>query len=318
VIRLGSFMALFCFTAVFVRQDFAFLALVIASYSFFWNGVLPQFEVVTLAHLGRHFRYYSLVRLWGSIGFIAAVWVLGWGFDRFSLSALPWIITCLLLGMGLCSLLLREQPARRHVVHVGNFWGLLRRPVVVAFFLAMFLLQFSHGAFYTFYSIYLEGEGMGRLTIGSLWSLGVLAEVLLFLVMHRILERWSLRPLLLVSLMLSALRWWLIARYGGNLPVLAGAQLLHAASFGCSHAVAIEFVRRYFGAGQQGRGQAFYSGFCFGGGGALGALVSGILWNTAAAATFELAAVACLLALAISWLWVRGEGVSATAREVPW
>ena len=315
LIRLGSLCALLCFMGVFVRRDFLWLVAVIAAYSFFWNGVLPQFEVVTLAHLRQHFRFYSLIRLWGSIGFILAVWLLGLWFDHHALQTLPAIIALLLLGMWLISLSLTEVPVGRSAAPAAEFWQILRRPGVVSFFVASGLLQFSHGPYYAFYSIYLADEGFGPLLIGSLWSLGVVAEVVLFTVMHRILNRWNLRQLLLASLLLSALRWWLIARYGGAVSVLAFAQLLHAASFGSSHAVAIEFVRRYFAGGHQGQGQALYSGFSFGAGGALGALASGLMWAEHASATFEMAAAACVLAAALAWWRLRGVPVELTVRQ---
>ena len=43
-----------------------------ALHAFFWHAVLPQFEVITLAHLHEQPERYSQVRLWGSIGFILA------------------------------------------------------------------------------------------------------------------------------------------------------------------------------------------------------------------------------------------------------
>ena len=315
VIRLGSLCALMCFMGVFVGRDMLFLAFVIAAYSFFWNAVLPQFEVVTLAHLGQYTRYYSLIRLWGSIGFILAVWLLGIWFDHHALQTLPAIIAGLLLGMLLLSLSFGDVAVRHCRRPAGEFWQQLLQPGVLSFFVAVALLQFSHGPYYTFYSIYLAAEGFGHFAIGCLWSLGVVAEVLLFTVMHRILDRWSLRRLLLASLLLSALRWALIARFPASMGVLLFAQLLHAASFGSSHAVAIEFVRRSFPGGHQGQGQALYSGLSFGAGGALGALASGLLWAESPSATFMMGAVACLLAAGLVWWRVRGGPVELTLGE---
>jgi PPP family 3-phenylpropionic acid transporter len=55
-------------------------------------------------------------------------------------------------------------------------------------------------------------------------------------------------------------------------------------------------VQRFFPAALQGRGQALYSGLCTGGGGALGGVASGYLWDAAGAArVFELAAVTALI-----------------------
>lgn len=316
LIRWGSLAALCAFAGVFVRTDFGFLAVVIAVYSFFWNAILPQFEVVTLAWLGQHYRYYSLIRVWGSIGFIVAVALLGLWFDSYSVQSLPWIVSALLLGIWLSSLSLPPARAEQCERPSGSLWQVLLRPGVLMFFLASFLLQFSHGPYYTFFSIYLESQEISRVAIGLLWSLGVLAEVLLFTRMHDILYRYSLRGIFLTSLLLSALRWWLIAEFADQFVLLLVAQLLHAASFGASHAVAIEFVRRFFGEGHQGQGQAIYSGLSFGAGGALGALVSGVVWEYSPAATFKLAAASCAVAALLAWWKMGGVLVRSSTREL--
>ena len=107
-----------------------------------------------------------------------------------------------------------------------------------------------------------------------MWALGVVAEILLFLVMARLLERFSLREVLLASFLIAALRWLLLGQLADHLGVLLIAQLMHAATFGSFHAAAIHFVQRSFGHRQQGQGQALYASLS-GIGGALGALYAG-------------------------------------------
>ena len=305
IIRWGNFLALLAFLGIFISRDFWALVAVVTVYSFFWNAVLPQFEVITLDFLKQRFNYYSQIRLWGSIGFILAVALLGLWFDYFSLQTLPPILALLLAAIWLSSLSIKAVPTARVAATSSGIWTALKQPGVLAFFVVALLLQFSHGPYYTFYSIYLEQLGFERSIIGMLWSLGVVAEVLLFTVMHRLLQRWSIRSILVVSLLLSALRWYLIGYHAQNFALLVFAQLLHAASFGSFHAVAIEYVRRYFANGHQGQGQALYSGFGFGAGGALGALASGLIWERSHSATFAMAAFACLLAALLAAVLLR-------------
>lgn len=298
IIRLGSLMAFAIFLALFLRQDFVWMVLVVAGFSFFWNAVLAQFEVVTLSHLGGNHHRYSLIRLWGSIGFIAAVALLGVFFDWFSVLLLPWFIALLLFGILVSSLIVNE-PDGQSTQHHGDLTlrGVLRKPPVILFFLVCFLMQASHGPYYAFFSVYLEDYGFSRTSTGVLWSIGVVAEVLVFIVMHRLMRRYSLYYIMMASLVLSVLRWWLIAFCVENVVLLVFAQVLHAASFGSFHAFAVEMIRRIFVGGLRGQGMALYSGLSFGAGGAVGAVVSGWLWEYNAALTFFLAGVACLLAL---------------------
>ena len=133
-------------------------------------------------------------------------------------------------------------------------------------------------------------------------ALGVIAEIGVFLMMHRWLPRFGARRLLIASLALTTLRWLLIAGFGDHLPTILGAQLLHAASFGVHHAVAIHLIHQFFVGRNQGRGQALYSSLSFGAGGAVGSLVAGYLWSGVGAEwTYVAAAAVSGMAWAVAW-----------------
>lgn len=185
---------------------------------------------------------------------------------------------------------------------------ILKKPAILAFFTVCFLVILSHGPYYTFYSIYLEQNGYSRTIIGQLWALGVLAEVFVFLFMHRFLPRYGLRLILILSLLLSTLRWLLIGLFPNMITVLLFAQLLHAASFGTFHAAAIAWVHQHFVGKNQARGQALYSSIGFGAGGVLGSLTSGYLWESPGPTfTFLLAGLSTLLATYIAFKWLGFE-----------
>jgi PPP family 3-phenylpropionic acid transporter len=86
------------------------------------------------------------------------------------------------------------------------------------------------------------------------------------------------------------------------------AQVLHAASFGLYHAVAIHMIHRLFTGTHQGRGQALYSSLSFGAGGALGSIASGYLWTgLGPQSMFALAAATGLAAMAVVYAGIRFE-----------
>lgn len=316
IIRIGSFLAVAAFSAIFIDHGFWMLAAVVAGYSFFWNAILPQFEVITLSHLAGRYQYYSRIRVWGSIGFIIAVIGLGEWFDRAALATLPLALTAVLTMIWLATLAVPAAEASTAPCEpTGSFGAILRQRPVIAFLAAAFLLQASHGPYYTFYSVYLSDHGYSKALIGQLWALGVVAEVVIFLVMHRLLDRFSLRQIILASLALASLRWMAIGTFPDERWVIAAAQLLHAASFGTFHASAVEFIRRYFRGGHQGHGQALYSSFGFGAGVASGSVLSGFIWDYAPAMTFYTAAGACILAsLVVAVGMNRGPALS-TSRQ---
>jgi len=308
IVRSASFAAMLAFAGIFIDQSYLWVAGTLLLFSFFWNASLPQFEVTTLQHLGEHSDHYSKIRVWGSVGFIVIVMSLGWLLEVFDPGIVPVALLLSTAGIWLVSLMVPESASRHMSLEQVSLGELLKRPAVIAFLAMCFLAQASHGPYYTFYTIYLEQYGYGRGLIGQLWALGVFAEVVIFLFMHRWLPRFGLRYVLLVSLLLSALRWMLIALFPQNLPVLIFAQLLHAASYGTYHAAAIAWVHRHFIGKTQGRGQALYSSVSFGAGGALGSLISGYLWLTPGPMwTYFLASGLTVFAFLIAFIWLKED-----------
>ncbi len=301
IVRLGAVCTLLSFSLIFYGKSYAWLALVMALHAFFWHAVLPQFEVITLAHLREQASRYSQIRLWGSIGFIVAVVGLGALFERLGLDVYPVAVMAVMVGIVISSIWVPDAVPEQRPELDGQdgFLRQLCRPGVLAFFVSVGLMQVSHGPYYTFFSIHLEALGYGRSTIGMLWALGVVAEILLFLVMAALLARFSLRQVLLASFALAAIRWLLLGTLAEHLGVLLVAQLMHAATFGSFHAAAIHFVQRSFGYRQQGQGQALYATLA-GIGGALGALYSGYSWASLGPLwTFAIASLAALAAAVI-------------------
>ena len=301
IIALGSFIAMVTFSGLFYWQSFLAILIITVLYSFFWNAVLSQFDTITVQYLHKDSYRYSLIRVWGSVGFIAVVVALGWLFDYYSIHYLIPISWCLLLCIWLIVLTVKEPKTVTISCGADTVFSVLKKPAVIAFFLAAFLLQFSFGAYYSFFSLHLEDHQYSRSTIGLLWALGVLAEVLLFLYMHRLMSTVDVTKILFWSLLLTGVRWLLIAFFTQYTLAVIAAQLIHAVSFGAAHAVCIELIRRFFPGQTAGQGQALYSALGFGLGGAVGAVCSGFLWDISPQLVFLMSAVAVFVAAAIVW-----------------
>ncbi len=314
IVRLASILSLVAFAGVFLDSGYWWLAAVILAFSFFWNASLPQFEATTLSYLGEHSHRYSRIRLWGSVGFIVTVVAVGPLLEYYDPDLLPWLLVGLFAGIWLFSLTVPERLADHHRLPGVSLRKTLRHPAVLALMAVCLLMQASHGPYYSFYTLYLEDHGYSRALIGQLWALGVVAEIGVFLLMHRWLPALGARRLLLISIALAVVRWLLIGGFVDLLWVLLIAQLLHAATFGSFHAAAIDLIHRFFPGRLQGRGQALYSSMSFGVGGALGSLYAGYLWDGVGPMwVYMAAAVAALIALGVAFVWV-GESTPSTLR----
>lgn len=309
LIRVSTACALVSFALVVSAPGFWTLLAGMALFGCFRNAALPQFEALTFEHLGDQRHRYGMIRLWGSIGFIVAVLGAGAWLEGGGLTLFPVLMLAGLAAIWLASLTVREPWSavrRNEPISIGNVlrqrqaWGLL---------LVSFLQQASHGPFYAFFSIHLARVGYGETAIGLLWALGVLAEIVIFVLMPRLLSRYAASSLIAMALMMTALRWVITGWLAEMLVFVVAAQLLHAASFGVFHAAAIDRIHRLFEGRARGRGQALYSSLSFGAGVACGSFLAGAGWERIGPAwTFTAAAGCALLALVASRRLMRSNG----------
>ncbi len=305
VIRFSLIAAGTAFSLYLLDFDFTSLVLIALVYSFFWNAILSQFEAYTLTVLAEKSDRYSQIRVWGSVGFIVLSLVLGLVFEWVTMAWLPLIMVSLIFLACFISWRLPETnlgSMNGGVRKIESIIPVLRQRSVISFLLVCFFIQLSHGAYYSFYSLYLKEYSYTSFWIGVLWSVGVVAEIILFMFFPRMLKRQGEYFLMVCSIALTVVRWVLIAAFPSNVLVVLFSQLLHAFSFGCLHVVSMVYVQRFFPSGFSGRGQALYSGVSFGLGGAMGAVASGFLWDSSLGheAIFYFSAIAAFIGLYFS------------------
>jgi len=279
IVALGAFAYLGCYLALYLAQSPAAVALVLLVSGLMTAGTGPLAEAITLSALDGRTERYGPIRLWGSIGFILAVFGLGVWLDRHDIAGLLDILTVLAALTCVAAIALpggAPARARDSAVRLG---AVLSRADVRAFFAACFCMTAAHGAMYVFYTIYLEAAGYSKTVIGTLWTIGVLAEIVLFLRLPQLLRRFSLRGLLVASFACAAVRFLAIGWGVQSLAVLAAAQLLHAATFGAFHASSVAAVHRLFPGPLEARGQALFSMVTYGMGSAAGSLIAGWTWG---------------------------------------
>lgn len=298
IVRLSALTSLAGFGGFFFTTRYGGLFLAMALMAFFWSAALPLIESLTFSHLGTSAHRYGSIRMWGSIGFIVAVLLLGQLLDQVAIEAVLWVILAILAGVLAFSLLIpdaRAPAAERGGTELG---AVLRRPEVHALLGACLLMSAAHGAFYVFYSIYLVELGYDKALVGWMWTLGVVAEIIVFIFMPRLMRRFTLRGILLFSFFCAAIRFVLIGWGAQRIELLVFAQLLHGITFGAYHAAAIAVVNLWFQGPLQSRGQALYGSLSFGAGGMFGGLLSGYTWDAIGSGwTFTIGAIFALLGL---------------------
>ena len=283
-------------------SSYAAIFIVLSLLFFASAAQAPIAEATALSFSAGDTGVYGRIRLWGSIGFLLAVVLIGPILDRTGIARLPHALIVLLFLLVLVVWLVPETQAPAPVLRTRQtrVRERLKQPAVMLFFIAAFLMIFAHASLYAFFSLFLEQHGYSKTAIGVIWAIGVVIEIALFRVQKTLFVRFGAGTLLSLSLFTAALRFGLIAASAGNLIVIVFIQFLHAITFGVHHSACMAYLHDWFTAQQQGRAQAIFTTISYGLGGSLGGLVAGLLWSRwQPEAAFWGAALASLVAWAV-------------------
>ncbi|HYG54889.1 MAG TPA: MFS transporter [Burkholderiales bacterium] len=285
------------YALIHFSDSFLSVALLVAVLSLLSAGALPLVEALTLGTLARDPGRYGPIRLWGSLGFIATLLGGGAWLDRYPVSTVPAAIATFCLAAFAVALVL--PGARSSTRH--EYEPLKITPVVALLLGAGFCMAVAHGTMYAFLSLHLEQQGYSGTAIGVLWTLGVVAEIFVFVALPALFRRFGLASILAFSFACAVVRFLAIGWLAHALWIIVVAQLLHAATFGAFHAASVAAVHRVFAVSAHARGQTLYSGVTYGAGGAVGALAAGWAWQAGGpGAAFTVSAIAGALGLLLA------------------
>jgi len=251
------------------------------------SAIVPLSEAALAQHLqsgqgGMDMARYGRVRLWGSIGFIAAVLLLGQWLQWRGIGWMPAVVAAVALALFVAAWRLPPTAPSAPIVAgapAAGVWRVLRQPVVAWFFLGVALTVLSHVALYVFFSLYLDALGYGKGAVGALWAVSVVGEIVFFWRQGRWFARWDAHAWLVLAALVTALRFAGTALWAATAWALVLLQLMHALSFAAQHAACISLVNRHFPGALRGRGQALYTTLGYG--------LPGVFGGVAGAAVVE-------------------------------
>jgi PPP family 3-phenylpropionic acid transporter len=305
-IRLASFIGCLGYIGIFWADSFFLIFLVMMSMSLFTSSTIPLAESLTLSHVASTNSSYSNIRLWGSVGFIVASFFLGILIDIYSVTILVWALLFTQLIILFLSFSIPDKKFELIGDTKRSIWKVLKKPEVIALLIGCALMVSSHGLLYNFYSIFLKEQNYSSSLIGILWSIGVIFEIFIFILMPKILSKFNLKEVLLISLFLAVIRFFLIGNYVDILWVLILAQILHAATFGSFHVASVELVSVHFNREHHSRGQSIYNSITYGLGGTIGGLGGGLMIDQyGAASTFMFSSILPLIGFIVIFFGLR-------------
>jgi PPP family 3-phenylpropionic acid transporter len=275
--------------------------------------IIPLTEVMAVEGSQRFGLDYGRIRLWASLSFLAGSFAGG-----ALLEVVPVGSVILLIagaqGLGaIFALLLPNdkaiRPARHEPVRIKAVLAVVVTLPFILFLLAAGLGQASHGFLYAFGSVYFVDIGLSKFTIGKLWAVSVLMEVLMFAFSNRFHRLFGSVGLIMLGTALATLRWSATG-LEPPLAMLFAVQALHAGSFGFTHLGTMHFIRERVPENMRNSVQGLYSVL------SSGVLLSSTMWASGTlygalggGAWFVMAgyaAVAFLLALLLRAISPRG------------
>jgi len=318
-IRLAALAALAAAIGLLFARGYTAVAAVTALLFLANGGVVPLSEAALAQHLqrggGMDSHRYGRIRMWGSVGFIAAVVVYGAVLQGVGIGAFPALVVLSFAALWLASLgLIATRDAVHGTPGAQGVLAVLRRPPVAWFFASVFFTVLAHTSLYAFFSLYLDSLGYPKSAVGILWGVSVAVEVAFFWLQGRFFDRLGPYGWLGLAAGASVLRFAIIAAAGSVPALLVAAQLLHALTFAGHHSACIALINRHFPDRLRGRGQALYSVLGYGLSGVLGGVAGGwLITHRGFDAVFWAAAGSAALAWACVRLARRSDAAALTA-----
>jgi PPP family 3-phenylpropionic acid transporter len=225
------------FLAVGGLWPFVVLSLVTG---FFFGGLYHAREVFCLEYCQATEVPYGLIRIWGSVAWMASAAAAGAVLERNGLSALVLMILGAIaisfLSFGLMTSLdarsARDEPSesaeRRGRVppwQAVRRLGTLGAPYVVVVALYA-LIHSSQALFFLFSALHWRALGIGSTAVGVYWTIGVASGLVVFLLGQRVIDRWGPWVFLVISASMTIVRWAGMAWATGE-AAFVGIQLLY-------------------------------------------------------------------------------------------
>ncbi|MDK4679558.1 3-phenylpropionate MFS transporter [Kingella negevensis] len=246
VIRFATFGSLCALIAVgaSVGNHWA-LVLLVWVFFLFNGGVMPLNETAASAWQKQITLDYGRARLSGSVAYIIGAMLSGSVAEHFGASQLIYLM------MGFTALQFIMQWAKpnpalvqketQHSEASKSFLAIFRQPEVKQMLIAVSLIQGSHAAYYTYGAIYWKTQGITEQQISWLWSVSVVAEIVLFFFSKRLIGGASITRLMQASALIAGSRW-LLMTVTADPTMLMLVQILHAGTFSLSHFAMVKFI----------------------------------------------------------------------------
>jgi nucleoside transporter len=278
----------------------AWLGLSIA-YSVLFMPTLALSNSLAFAHLTDRDRDFGKIRVWGTIGWIAASWVFPMIYLQTDLR-LQWMPPFLVgpelpnvthrladslrfsalisWGYALFCLALPHTPPKRDGVEPLAFakaFGLLRNRPFAVLVAASLPISVIHQVYFLQTPPFFSHLGLGDSQIGPAMTIGQFSEIAIMALLGAMLVRLGFRTVITIGALAYFVRYLIWSFPGLPVEVLVGSQFLHGICYACFFAAAYIYTDRVAPPDVRHSAQTVFGILILGGGPVLGGMLSGWL-----------------------------------------
>ena len=279
-LRWVTFGSALAFAPVVILEDAIGISIALGIFFAFRVGLVPNTDSVTISHVRTAGGEYGQIRVWGSAGFIAGGFLLGFLIEHFGRSIVPIPLAILLAVTWLLTLKMApegrgahegQRPQRRAL-------ELLSDPRLRPLYLITFLSRLASQGLFAFLPLHLQSLSVSDAMMPLFWSAGVLSEIVLIRTAPRLFRSWSNKSVLTLCLAAAALQYALTALVS-NAWLLLLVMLLHGLSFGVWYVTSVLHIGEHAAPEERSTAQGLFQMVGFGLGGILSSVAAGYLFE---------------------------------------
>jgi PPP family 3-phenylpropionic acid transporter len=252
-------------------------------FSVFFSPIMPLSNSATMFMLGDRRELYGRIRLGGTIGFGIVATVAGSLAENSGLKIAFWSAAgFFFIAFVVSQKLVHGGEESGKSVDRGRITDLMRNPHFLLFLFIGLSGGISFATINSYLFPYMKELGAGESIMGLALTVGTIAEVPVLFFVSRFIKRYGAFALVVFSIAMTGLRFFLLAVAPGPLFVLV-VQLLNGFNFPLLYVAGVTYSDEHAPAGYRATAQGLFNASMGGIGAAIGGFVGGLLFESVGA-----------------------------------
>ncbi|MGV8936078.1 MAG: MFS transporter [Allorhizobium sp.] len=261
VIVLGALMAGIVPFALFWVAGFWAILLVWTLSTVAQQSIVPVADAACMRFCRRRGSDYGVIRSFGTVGYLLVIILSGYLVAWYGGEMFLPLFAALAFVRGLVALGLPNFRAERDAATPlagASRLGQVMKPWFLLPLVGWAIINATHLLLTAFQGLLFQEQGIEPQTIGLLIAVGAAAEAVMFFSFRRFAGRWSARQLILVSAVVSVLRWTAMA-FSPGVGILFALQLLHSLTYALGFLGCMNFIANWTSEDIAAEAQGFFA-----------------------------------------------------------